>query len=121
MNSLKIAVPVTKDQEVDHHFGHCEFYQIFTVSETQEITDIETLKSPSGCGCKSNISNVLAQKGVKTMLAGNMGLGAVNVLNQAGIEVKRGCSGNARELVKQFNAGIIKDSGSSCTEHECNH
>jgi len=55
------------------------------------------------------------------MLAGGIGGGAINVLNSTGIEVVRGCSGNATELVKQFIAGLIVDSGSSCQQHEHHH
>jgi predicted Fe-Mo cluster-binding NifX family protein len=39
------------------------------------------MKSPEGCGCKSNIAPMLAQMGVNLMLAGNMGMGALGVLN----------------------------------------
>jgi len=30
---MKIAVPVTKNNQIDDHFGHCEFYNVFTISE----------------------------------------------------------------------------------------
>ena len=118
---MKIAVPVTKNNQVDSHFGHCEFYSIFTISENNEITDVKTIESVQGCGCKSNIAGVLAADGVTIMLAGGIGGGAINVLSKAGIEVVRGCSGNVTELVKQFIAGFVKDSGSSCQQHEEHH
>jgi len=118
---MKIAVPVTKNNQIDDHFGHCEFYNVFTISETNEIVDVQTLKSEQGCGCKSNIASTLSQNGVTIMLAGGIGGGAINVLNNAGIEVVRGCSGNAAEIVKQFIAGLVVDSGSSCQQHEHHH
>jgi len=40
--------------------------------------------------------------GVDVMLAGNMGQGALNVLNQYGIDVYRGNSGNIKDLVANF-------------------
>ena len=82
----KIAVP-TRDTVVDDHFGHCEKYSIFTIGEDGKIEATETLPSPSGCGCKSNIAAVFQQSGVTVMLAGNMGGGALNVLNGHGITV----------------------------------
>jgi len=123
---MKIAVPVTRFNQIDNHFGHCEFYKIFTVSEEKEIKNVETLKSEQGCGCKSNIAGVLAQMGVTVMLAGGIGNGAINVLNNAGIEVIRGCSGDSYEVVNQFANGLIMDSGISCQQHEghedgCSH
>ena len=118
---MKIAVPVTNDNQVDSHFGHCEFFRIFTVSENNEIKDVKTINSEEGCGCKSNIANTLAENGVTVMLAGGIGGGAINVLGNAGIEVVRGCSGNSEELVKQYIAGLVLDSGESCQQHEHHH
>ncbi len=117
---MKIAVP-TRGNNVDEHFGHCEYYTIFTVSENKTIESSETLPSPQGCGCKSNIAAVLQQKGVKIMLAGNMGNGALNVLNSHGIEVYRGAAGDVRKLVEDYLKGHIKDSGESCHHHEHHH
>ena len=95
---MKIAVPVTKENQIDGHFGHCESYGVFTISEKKEITSIKSVKSPQGCGCKSDIASVLASDGVTVMLAGGIGGGAINVLNNSGIEVIRGCSGDAVRL-----------------------
>lgn len=115
---MKIAVPVTGNNQIDDHFGHCEFYNVFTLSEKNEITGVVTIPALQGCGCKSGIAGTLAENGVTIMLAGGIGAGAINVLNNAGIEVVRGCSGNAAEIVKLFIAGNINDSGISCAAHE---
>lgn len=118
---MKIAVPVTRENQIDGHFGHCESYNVFTISEKNEITDVKNVNSPEGCGCKSDIASVLASDGVTIMLAGGIGGGAINVLNNSGIEVIRGCSGNATEVVKLFLSGLVEDSGSSCHQHEAHH
>jgi predicted Fe-Mo cluster-binding NifX family protein len=115
---MKIAVPVTENNQIDGHFGHCESYKVFTISNNNEITEIKNVASPQGCGCKSDIASVLAADGVKVMLAGGIGGGAINVLNNSGIQVIRGCSGNALEVVNLFIAGLVADSGSSCQQHE---
>ena len=90
---MKIAVPVTSDNQIDSHFGHCESYGVFTISDKNEIIEMKNVGSPEGCGCKSDIASVLASDGVSVMLAGGIGGGAINVLNNSGIEVIRGCSG----------------------------
>jgi predicted Fe-Mo cluster-binding NifX family protein len=115
---MKIAVPVTKENQIDSHFGHCESYGVFTISDKNEIIEIKSVGSPEGCGCKSDIASVLASDGVSVMLAGGIGGGAINVLNNSGIEVIRGCSGNATEVVKLYLSGLVEDSGSSCHQHE---
>jgi predicted Fe-Mo cluster-binding NifX family protein len=123
---MKIAVPVKGNNQIDDHFGHCEQYSVFTITQSGEIQDISAVASNQGCGCKSNIASILASEGVTIMLAGGIGAGAVSVLNQAGIEVVRGCTGNAEEVVKGFISGEITDNGSICQQHqhhhgECNH
>ena len=118
---MKIAVPVTNENRIDDHFGHCESYGVFTISDNNEITEIKSVKSPEGCGCKSDIASVLASHGVSVMLAGGIGGGAINVLNNSGIEVIRGCSGDAAEVVKLYLSGLVADSGSSCHQHADGH
>ena len=52
------------------------------------------------------------------MLAGNMGSGALNVLESHGIEVYRGCSGDVHRLVSDYVQGKINDSGEGCAQHD---
>ncbi|WP_294141244.1 NifB/NifX family molybdenum-iron cluster-binding protein [uncultured Sanguibacteroides sp.] len=114
---MKIAIP-TRAHVVDDHFGHCEYYTIFTVNEEKIITETETLAAPQGCGCKSNIASVLKEQGVTVMLAGSMGDGALKVLNNQGIKVFRGCKGDVRTLVESYLKGFVLDSGIGCHHHE---
>ncbi len=123
---MKVAVP-TRGNIVDGHFGHCEMYTIFT-TENNQIVKTEILPSPQGCGCKSNIAEVLRSIGVSVMLAGNMGDGALNVLNHYGISVIRGCSGDVKGVAEDYLKGQLNDSGEGCHHHEhegeghvCNH
>jgi predicted Fe-Mo cluster-binding NifX family protein len=117
---MKIAIP-TRGNRVDEHFGHCEMYTVFSVDEKKQITGSESIASPSGCGCKSNIASVLREQGVEVMLAGNMGMGAMNVLNAQGIRVIRGCAGDATDIAVAYLNGQIGDSGISCGHHGHHH
>lgn len=117
---MKFAVPTTHDNQVDAHFGHCEFFTVFS-AEDGEIKNYQVVESPLGCGCKSNIASVLRKMGVEVMLAGNMGGGAVNVLSAHGIEVYRGCQGDATVLANEFVKGNLIDSGENCRQHEGHH
>ena len=114
---MKIALPSSQNQ-VDEHFGHCQYFTVFTIDDQNKILDQETITPPPGCGCKSNIAQTLAQMGVKVMLAGNMGQGAVNVLGNSGIQVLRGCSGNVKDVVESWLKGAVKDSGLACAQHD---
>jgi predicted Fe-Mo cluster-binding NifX family protein len=115
---MKIALP-SRQNQIDEHFGHCDHFTVFTIDDgSKKITAEEKIASAEGCGCKSNIAQVLAEQGVRVMLAGNMGQGAVNVLNGHGISVLRGCSGNVKTVAENWIAGNLEDNGISCMEHE---
>lgn len=117
---MKIALP-TRGNQIDDHFGHCEYYTVFDVQEENPtIRNQETIPSPQGCGCKSDIAKTLADKDVTLMLAGNMGAGALQVLQRAGIEVIRGCKGNIQEVLEAYLNGTLMDSGELCS-HEKHH
>lgn len=123
----KIAVPIALDGNIDSHFGHCQAYSVFSVNQSNQIIGVNTIDSPQGCGCKSNIGAVLAEQGVSVMLAAGIGEGAIHVLNHWGIDVVRGCSGKAADVVQAYLNGNISDSGSSCRHnhhnsgHSCGH
>ncbi|WP_459478654.1 NifB/NifX family molybdenum-iron cluster-binding protein [Clostridium saccharoperbutylacetonicum] len=118
---MKIALP-SRNNNIDDHFGHCEYFTVLTIDQqTKQITASETVQSPAGCGCKSNIASTLAEIGVKVMLAGNMGEGAVRVLNNSGIDVVRGCSGEINTVALNWLKGSLVDSGDSCDHHDCHH
>lgn len=118
---MKITVPSTSANMVDAHFGHCEFYTIFTINDQNKIIHRETLASPQGCGCKSNIASVFKEKGINIMLAGNIGTGAVNVLNAHNIQVIRGCHGEVDQVVESYLTNQLTDSGITCTHHDNGH
>ena len=118
---MKIAVPVASNNQVDDHFGHCKFYNVFNITNEGKISDMQVVPSVEGCGCKSNIALELAADGVSILLAGGIGNGAINVLNNAGIQVIRGCSGDVTVLIRDYVAGILTDSGESCHHHDAHH
>lgn len=112
---MKIAVPTIGDQ-IDQHFGHCEKYSIYTI-EGKAIKAEETMESPQSCGCKSNAAGTLAQRGVKILIAGGIGAGAINVLASNGIKTIRGASGTAKSAVEQFLRDELVDQGDTCQAH----
>lgn len=123
----KIAVPITKNNKIEEHFGHSEFYEIYTFSNTNKILDLQLLKSDKVCGCKSNLPNLLATRGVTYLLSDRIGDKAVTKLSNAGIDVIRGCSGDSADVILKFVEGEISDSQVSCLHHHkeqnhvCNH
>ncbi len=114
---MKIAVPY-QNGFVNDHFGHTESYAVFTINPENQIVNRSLIKAEEGCGCKSGIADLLAREGVTIMLAGNIGGGAIHHLYTEGIEVIRGCSGPADEVVISYLEGKISDGGKTCSQHE---
>ncbi len=114
---MKIAVPV-HNGFVNEHFGHSDTYSVFSLSQENKILNTEIVKANEGCGCRSGIAEVLATHGVTIMLAGNIGAGAIQHLYTNGIEVVRGCSGLAEDVVIEYLQGNITDNNQTCHEHE---
>ena len=56
---MKIAIP-TRNEKIDGHFGHCEYYTIFELDNNKNVVSQQRYDSPAGCGCKSNIIPQLA-------------------------------------------------------------
>ena len=112
-----IALP-TRNNMIDDHFGHCEYFTLIEVSDN-EVKTQKRFDSPEGCGCKSGVAPLLADAGVKLMLAGNTGQGALDVLKRNGIDVIRGCSGPIDEVISKWMNNELSDNKDICDHHDC--
>lgn len=117
---MKVAVPEHQGI-IDAHFGHCEGFSVFTIGTEKTVVAEESVKSPSGCGCRSDIASVLSDMGVTHLIAGGMGEGAAQALSAQGITVIRGVSGSAREAAEALAHGTLEDSGVNCGGREEGH
>jgi len=121
---IKLAVP-TRAGQVDEHFGHCESFTIYAIDDSKAVVGQERFNPPPACGCKSNLIPTLVDMGVKVLVAGNMGQGAVVRLGEAGIQVFRGAKGDVADAVQAWIDGTLTDSKVLCTAHgdghECHH
>lgn len=113
---MKIAIPFSNGF-VNEHFGHAEEYAIYSVSENNGFEHEKIIRVTQGCGCKSGIAETLADEGVKLLLTGNIGPGAISHMEARDISVIRGCSGPVEEVLKAYMNGKITDSGETCQHH----
>lgn len=123
-----IAIP-SRGEEIEDHFGQCKSYTIIKISDENVVVSKDTYATPQGCGCKSNLVEILKEKGVMSMIAGNMGQGAKNVLNSSGIDVMCGFTGSIDKALDMYlNQGFEGDE-TVCQhnhhdhghDHGCNH
>jgi predicted Fe-Mo cluster-binding NifX family protein len=118
---LKVAV-ASEGKMVTEHFGHCENFNIYE-TENGKIIKSESIPNP---GHKPGfLPNFLNDLGVKVIISGGMGGGAIDIFNEKGIEVIVGAEGVAEASVNSYLQGNLKSTGSVCNEHqhhdECGH
>ncbi len=110
---MKIAVASDRGQ-VTEHFGHCEEFVIFD-AEGNQIVKKEAIPNP---GHKPGfLPNFLNDLGVKVIISGGMGAGAVEIFNEKKIEVLVGASGDAAEVASAYLQGSLSSTGSICEDH----
>ena len=111
---MKIAV-AGMGNIVAEHFGHCENFNIYE-AENGEILSKESIQNP---GHKPGfLPNFLNDLGVKVIISGGMGGGAIAIFNEKGIEVIMGNLGNSDEVVQEYLNGNLKSIGTVCNKHE---
>lgn len=111
---MKIAV-ASEGKMVTGHFGHCENFNIFD-AENGQIVHSESIPNP---GHKPGfLPNFLGDMGVKVIISGGMGGGAVEIFNERNIEVITGATGIASDAADKYLKGQLHSTGSVCHEHQ---
>ena len=131
MNTL-IAVPSAApgglEAPLGAHFGHCDLYTLISVAEgeIQSVDVIPNIPHEQG-GCMAPV-RYLADRGVKRLIAGGMGMRPLMGFTEVGIEVYFGGSekivGNAvNELLtgnlQQFTLNHTCGGGGNDPNHRC--
>jgi len=110
---MKIAV-THENGSVFGHFGRTPEFKIY------EITDNSVVKSEvvstMGSG-HSALASVLVENGVNVLICGGIGPGAVNALENAGIQVVPGRDGDTDKLVGMFLNGELSAGEAVCNCH----
>jgi predicted Fe-Mo cluster-binding NifX family protein len=107
---MKIAISTigtTLDADVEPRFGRCQNF-IIVDTETMESESVDNASAVASGGAGISAAQMIAGKGVQTVLTGNCGPNAYQVLSQAGIEVITGVSGKVKDAIEQYKAGKFK-------------
>ncbi len=105
------AISNTLDSQLDSRFGRSPWF-IIVDAKTMKFEAIpnSALQSMHGAGIQA--AKLIAEKGVKTVISGNIGPNAYNALSAEGIVVITGVSGTVKNIVERYNIGELKQSGS---------
>jgi predicted Fe-Mo cluster-binding NifX family protein len=103
---------------VSSHFGHCEKFAIYHI-RNNEIIHQESIISPGHEPGK--LPRLLASCGVTHVLAGGMGMKAIQMFEGQGIGVILGIQGPIDEVAVCFAQDRIVAGKSMCNHDSCNH
>ncbi len=95
----------TLEAEMDPHFGRAPYFLILD----PEVQQIEAIRNPytevtQGAGIRA--AQMLADKGVRVILTGQVGPKADKVLQTAGIQIISGATGTVKEVIQNLVKGV---------------
>ena len=110
---MKIAV-AAEGTGVSAHFGHCEGFFLYDM-QAGDIVGQSYLANP---GHRHGLlPRLLAEAKAEVVIAGGMGAGAIELLDDAGISVVTGASGDTAAAARDFAAGKLVSAGAVCHDH----
>ena len=107
---LKIAVSATSeslDAQIDPRFGRCPYFVIVD-SETMKFEAVPNAASDAMSGAGIQAAQMMASRGVKMVVTGNVGPNAFQALSSAGIDIITGVFGTVREAVERSKTGQLQ-------------
>ena len=107
------AVPVI-DGKLCEHFGHCNQFAVVQ-TEGQRVIKVEYLSPP--VHQPGTYPKFLAEKGVKTIIAGGLGMKAKQIFEQHNIEVIMGVQADKPEVLVESYLQHQLVSGENLCDH----
>jgi len=95
------------ESKVDSRFGRCPFFIIYnTDNDSFEHVENQARQAMGGAGIQTG--QMIADRGVKAVITGNVGPNAFKVLSAAGIEIYSGISGQVSDTVQKLKDGQLQ-------------
>ena len=113
----RIAV-TCENGEIFQHFGHTEQFKVYEVEDGNIIKSEIIGSDGNGQGA---LAGLLDDKGIDVLICGGIGGGAQAALQDHGIELCAGASGDADEAVKAYLRGELVNTGANCSHHGEGH
>jgi len=108
---MRVCVSATAnslDAPVDPRFGRCPYFIIVDL-ETMRFEAIPNMASGAIGGAGIQAAQIVASKGVKVVITGNVGPNAFQALSAAGIKIVTGAYGTVREAIEKYKRGELRE------------
>ena len=108
---MKVAVSTTGtdlSSQVDPRFGRCPYYMIVD-TDTMAFEVVSNIANSSAHGAGIQAAQLVASKGVRAVLTGNVGPNAYGALSVSSIKVISGVTGSVIDAVERFKRGELKE------------
>lgn len=116
---MKIAIP-SNGNMVNQHFGMSKSFVIATI-EDRKIVNIEEISSAEFAHQHQGLADLLASQGATVVITGGIGAGAITGLQQNGLEVIKGASGEYKKVIEEYINGTLEDKNVICNHHGEHH
>ena len=110
-----MRIAVTYDNgEVFQHFGHTETFKVYEVEDGKVVSSEIFGSNGTGHGA---LAGLLGENAVDVLICGGIGGGAQAALQERGIELCAGASGDADAAVEAYLRGELVNTGANCDHH----
>jgi len=107
---LKIAIS-TDGNMVSAHFGRCPPFTLVEVKDN-EVINRSSIDNPGHH--PGFLPQFLHDKGINVIVAGGMGMSALNLFNQVSIDTIVGVSGSIEDVINKIANGELESGESLC-------
>ena len=112
---MRIAIPYYMGK-IFQHFGHAPQFKVYELENRQVLMEMVVEVEEQG---HSAVAGLLQSMDVRVVICGNIGEGAMNALQQAGIMFYGGVTGEADDAITALIEGGLKyDPDIKCQAHE---
>lgn len=98
----------TLQSPVDPRFGRCPYFLIVE-SKSDEFKVIENTAGQTFRGASISAAQMIANQGVKAIIAGNFGPNAVNVLRASNIKIFPAFGISAKQALQKYRTGELTE------------
>ena len=99
---------------VFQHFGRTEFFKVYEVEDSKVVSSEVIASNGVGHGA---LAGLLSGQSVDVLICGGIGGGAQAALQEAGVELCAGASGDTDKAVEAYLRGELVSTGANCDHH----